>query len=143
MLNNENRLCCPVEKSPLIFSTPRTAVDLSNRAVPELTKAVKYQRNTFHGRGRFFVLFFASSSLKSNACRLEAKNYTGLGILRKVLQKVDRSKASGRHQASCHLFYCFSVSPRVKGRGAKCAWERLSLTRCMCLYQSVTHTVRL
>ena len=91
----------------------------------------------------FFFFIFASSSLKSNACRLEAKNYTGLGILRKVLQKVDRSKASGRHQASCHLFYCFSVSPRVKGRGAKCAWERLSLTRCMCLYQSVTHTVRL
>lgn len=58
--------------------------------------------------------------------------YRGQGISRKVSQKVNKSKTSGRRQASCHLFCCFSVSLKVKGHGAKCVWECSSLTRCMC-----------
>lgn len=79
MLHNKNTLCCSLEKSPHIFSTPQTAValrfDLSNTPMAKLAKAVKSQQNIFHGLAHFSiknVVFALHLKMDSNACRLEA-----------------------------------------------------------------------
>lgn len=114
------------EISAHIFNTSDSCcspADLSNTAMPKVAKAVKSQQNTFHGLAHYCIKSstFACHTLLSGRVRLADLRFPET-----------ITHPHPRHQESCHLFYGFSVSVKVKGHGAKCVWECFSLTRCMC-----------
>lgn len=137
MLNNENRSCRPVEKSPLVFSTPQTAVDLSSAGGARTSQSGSISAEYISRP--WLVLLYQEELVwiwQRKSKRLQTqpphppKQYSLWEVrnFQESFLKVSKSKTSGWHQARSHLLYCFTVSPEVKGRGAEC----VPLTRCMC-----------